>query len=163
MRSLVVVDLKELVEPLLLTVQCLFGRPCGLGFERSMHPLVRAVLLRMTRREALDPKAEADRPKRQRESLARPGDPNGLPLSDRQDRPTKAVLAKDALERTARVRARVRWIRVAGEQASAHVIDDRERITVAVIAEQELPLVVDRHQIVRPSWLAARAQRMCRW
>lgn len=41
------------------------------------------------------------------------------------------------------------------------MIDDGQRVTVAMITEQELSLVVDRHQVVRFDRLAAHAQRMC--
>jgi len=42
------------------------------------------------------------------------------------------------------------------------MIDHRQRVTVAMIAEQELSLVVDRHQVIRFNRLAAHAQRMRR-
>jgi hypothetical protein len=60
-RTLVVVDVPELVEPALLSFLGLLRRPCRLGLERAVHPLVRAVLFRVARHNALD----AD--------LARPG------------------------------------------------------------------------------------------
>jgi hypothetical protein len=41
------------------------------------------------------------------------------------------------------------------------MIDDGERIAVTVVAEEELSLVVDRHQVVRFKRLATHAQRMC--
>src|SRR5436189_263655 len=42
------------------------------------------------------------------------------------------------------------------------MIDHRQGIAIAVIAETELPLVVDGHEVVGFDRLAARAERMCR-
>src|SRR5436190_96754 len=42
------------------------------------------------------------------------------------------------------------------------MIDHRQGIAIAVIAETELPLVVDGHEVVGLDRLAARAERMCR-
>jgi hypothetical protein len=52
---------------------------------------------------------------------------------------------------------------VAGQDVAADVINDGQRIAVAVVAEEELALVVGSHQVVRSSRRGARAQRMKGW
>src|ERR1044071_3341221 len=83
MWPLVVVHVAELVEALLLALHGLLRRPRRFGFERTVHPLVCAVLLRVpgTIRSIRMPRRihQSDR----RETLAKPRDPNGLPLSER--------------------------------------------------------------------------------
>src|SRR4051794_27049336 len=66
------------------------------------------------------------------ESLARPGDPNGLQLYDRiaRGRPYSRKIRSNA----PRVRSFVRRIGVAREQIAAHMIDYGQRVAVAVIA-----------------------------
>jgi hypothetical protein len=51
--------------------------------QRAVRPLVRAALLGVRRHDALDAAAEPDPPNESRESLARPGLPNELLLSER--------------------------------------------------------------------------------
>jgi YD repeat-containing protein len=51
---------------------------------------------------------------------------------------------------------------ITGKKVSADVIDDRERVTVLMIAEKELTFVVDRHQVVRRERDGAAPQGVCR-
>ena len=125
-----------------------------------MHPLVRAVLFGVTGYDAFDPDPEPNPPPRQPRKSCQAGRSERTAIV-RQDRSRQSVLTEDALECTARVRPFARRICIAGEQIAAHMIDNRQRVTVAVIAEEELSLVVDCHQVVRFNWLAAHAQRMC--
>jgi hypothetical protein len=60
MRTLVVVDAPELVEPLLPALHGWLGRPRRLRLERAMHALVCAVLFRMARHDPFDADAEPD-------------------------------------------------------------------------------------------------------
>jgi len=61
-RTFVVVHVTKLVEPLLLTLHGLLRRPGCFRFERAVHPLVCAVLLGVSRHDALDRDAEPDPP-----------------------------------------------------------------------------------------------------
>src|SRR5262245_37827184 len=62
-RSFVIEACAPAIEALLLRRQ-MHGRwLCGLGLERLVHALVTAVLLRMTRRDALVTNAELDQPR----------------------------------------------------------------------------------------------------
>ena len=96
-----------------------------------------------------------------RESRASPGDPKGLPFVG-QDGPRQTVLTENTLEDPPRVSLLGRQKGIAREKVSADVIDDGERVTVLMIAEEELTFVVDRHQIVRCDCDGASPQRMCR-
>jgi hypothetical protein len=51
--TLLVVDTTELIEALLLRTECLGGRNRGVLFQRSMHPFMSAVLLRLPRLDTL--------------------------------------------------------------------------------------------------------------
>jgi hypothetical protein len=56
---------RELVEAVLLLEDVGSRRTGSLGLQRSMHPFVLAVLLRMSGLDALVPDAEAQPPRRQ--------------------------------------------------------------------------------------------------
>jgi hypothetical protein len=64
-RTFVVEDVKELVEASLLLQEVGCSRFGGLFLEREMHAFVTAILLGMTRLDALDADAEAQPPDRQ--------------------------------------------------------------------------------------------------
>src|SRR6185436_11174133 len=160
MRALVVIYVPEFVEALLLELHCQIGRACGFGFERSVHPLVRSVLFGMAGNDPFDGDAEANPPKRE------PGKPCQTRRSERtaivrQDCAREAVFTEDPLECALRMRPFVRRKRIAREQVTAHVIDHGQRIAVAMIAEEEMALVVDRHEVVRLGGLTPYAQWMC--
>src|SRR5947208_10966639 len=95
-----------------------------------------------------------------RESRARPGEPKGLPLSDRIASGWQAKLTEHLLKGALGVLVLGRGKGDAGEQKAADVIDDGERIAVLVVAEQEFALVVDRHQIV---WAVTTARARSGW
>jgi hypothetical protein len=67
------------------------------------------------------------------------------------------MLTEDALERAPRMPLFGGQKGIAREKVPADVIDDRERVPVLMIAEEELALVVDRHQVVRLDRDGARA------
>src|SRR6185295_9723561 len=157
-RPFVVELLAETVEALLLLLEGLLRWAGGLSFERPVHSLVCAVLLRMARHDPLDADADADPPER------KPGESAQARRAERtavirENGPGKAVLAEDALEHLAGVLVLGREEGVAGENVAADVVDDGERIAVAVVAEEELAFVVNGHQVVRRRGRGARAQR----
>jgi hypothetical protein len=86
-------------------------------------------------------------PSESRESLARPGDPNGLPLSARIAR-GRPYIRNTRSKGAARVALFGGTERVTGQNEASDMIHDRQRVTVAVIAETKLSFVVDRHQII---------------
>jgi hypothetical protein len=99
----------------------------------------------MSWHDALDADAEADPPERQSRESTEARRAEGTAVV-RENGPREAVLAKDALERLAGMFMPGRGEGVAGEDVAADVVDDGQRITVAVVTEEELALVIGRHQ-----------------
>src|ERR1051326_4280069 len=161
MRSFVVELVTEPIESLLLLLEGLLGRTRGLRFERSVHPLVCAVLFGMSRHDSLDADAKADPPEREARESAQAWRAERTAVV-RENGPREAVLAKDPLERPAGMFVLGRGEGVAGEDVAADVGEDGQRIAVVVVAEEELTLVVDGHQVIRSGRRGARAQRVKR-
>src|SRR5690349_15754782 len=141
MRPFGVEVVTELIEALLLLLEGLLRRTCGLGLQRAMHPLVSAVLFGMSWHNPLDADAKTNPPERQSGESAQARRAERTAVV-RENGPRKAVLAKDALERAASMFMLGRGEGVAGEDVAADVVDDGKRIAVAVITEEELTLVV---------------------
>src|SRR5581483_505087 len=103
-----------------------------------MHPFVRTILFRMTRDDSFDANSHADPPQRQ------PREPRQSWRSERtaivrKNRARKPILGENTLERTTRVLVPGRLEAFTHHEISAHVINDRKRIAIAVITQQELP------------------------
>src|SRR6202022_2398873 len=96
-RPLVVVDGSEVVEPLLLRRPAIGRRRCGLFLERTMNPLVTAILLRLAGGDPLGRDAELDPPDRQPRQSTHPGRGKRRTVV-RTDRPRQPMLLEDRLE-----------------------------------------------------------------
>src|SRR5262245_20540103 len=97
MRTFVVVLIPEPIEAILLELDVLGRRSCGLGLQRSMHPLVSAVLLRFASLDALVLDPQLHPPYRQpRQSRNRPA-AEGTPVV-RPNSYWQPHLGKDSLK-----------------------------------------------------------------
>jgi len=81
MRAFFVEDPTEGVEAPLLSLEVLFGRTRGVGFERSMHPLVAPVLVRTGGLDEFGPDPELDPADGELREASDGGGCNGYPLS----------------------------------------------------------------------------------
>src|ERR1051326_5100918 len=106
MWPLVVVHVAELVEALLLALHGLLRRPRRFGFERTVHPLVCAVLLRGPGHDPLVSDPEAYPPKRQARNPCQPWRSERTAVV-REDRPRQSVFAEDVLKGTDRKSTRL--------------------------------------------------------
>src|ERR1044071_684376 len=97
-----------------------------------MHPFMSSVLFGMAGDDPFDPDAEADPPQRKSGKPRQSWRSEGAAVI-RQDGQRQTVLAKDDLERSARVRVLGRSKRSAREDEAADVVDDRQGVAVPVI------------------------------
>jgi hypothetical protein len=150
MRTLVVEDLEELVEPSLLLQEISTRWLGGFFLQSAMHTFVTAVLLRMAGLEPFDADAQAKSPDRQLAQIKQ-----GVSGRERNtvvaaDVGRQAALLKKALQYAESVVFPGRGKSLAGEQKAAGVIGDGQRIAVLPIAEQELAFVIGASQFVGP-------------
>jgi len=129
------------VEATLLSPEVSLGRPCGTGFESSVHTLVAAVLLGLAGLDELGEDAEADPPDREPgEAAERVGGEGGAVVG--ADTLGQAVLAEEALEDGSGAFDGWGGEPVATEEEATEAILDGQRIAVEAVARAELALEV---------------------
>lgn len=142
MRPILVVNLDEVIKALLLLQEVEGGRFGGFLFQGQMHALVPAVLLRVAGLDALEADAESEPPDTEpgesEQSIAG-GEGRAVVSPDRTRQP---VVLEDTLEDRERELGSNRLETLAREQIPGPIIGDRERVTVALVAEHELALEV---------------------
>ena len=135
--------------------------PRRLRFEHLMKLLMRAVLLRMSRIDALGHDAQANPPDGERRQAPEAGPAKGRPVVT-PNPIRQAVLGKGPLESRLRHRAGVRRQRIAPQHIPTKSVAQRERVAVAAIAGEKLAFVIDRPHLIGLRDHATWRPRRCR-
>src|SRR6185312_16460668 len=147
-RSFVVKLLEEGIELGLLLKQVGAGWASGFFFERQVHALMPAVLLRMTRPDAFDADAQAKPPHREAREIEQPvGRSEGNAIVG-ADGLRQTTLFEQALKGSKSGILGIRFHSFAQQQITRSMIGNRQRITVALVAEPELAFIVSASQRV---------------
>ena len=123
-------------------------RPDGSGMTLTMHALVAAVLLRMTRLDPFNANTEPEPPDRKFAQVKQ-----GMGRSEGHavvaaNAGRQAALLKKPLKHSESVLFSGRRKSLTGEEITAGMIGDRQRIAVLTIGEQELALVIGAPQFI---------------
>src|SRR5260370_19651285 len=148
--KLVVEDLDELVEPSLLLQKIGSRRLGGFCLQGQMHALMAAVLLRMTRLDPFNANTEPEPPDRKFAQVKQ-----GMGRSEGHavvaaDAGRQAALLKKPLKHSESVVFPGRRKSLTGEEITARMVRDRQRVAVLTIGEQELALVIGAPQFIGP-------------
>jgi hypothetical protein len=147
-RALIVEDLHELVEARLLLKKIAGGRLGSLFLQREMHAFMAAVLLRMAGLDPFDADAQAQPPHRELAQIKQGVSGSEGHTVIAADVGGQATLLKKPLKHSESVLFPGRRKGFTGEQKAAGMVGDRQRITVLVIAEQELSFVIGAPQFI---------------
>lgn len=154
-----VVLLAEGVEAPLLSLQVAGGWTSRLGLERSVHPLVSTVLLRVGGFDELGVNPETDPPDGESREATERGGGEGYPVVGADD-PRKTVLLKEPQEDRACQADRGGRESLTTEEKSAVAVDEGQGEAIDAIPGPELPLEVGGPDIVRVEHRGQRFSRM---
>src|SRR3984893_10733698 len=146
--TFVVEDLDKFVEARLLLKKISGGRLGGLFLQGQMHALMTPILLRMAGLDALNTDPRAEPPHRELAQVEQ-----RMCVSERHtviaaDVGGQAALLKKPLKHCESVLFPGRRKGFTGEQITAGVIGDGQRITVLVITQQEFTFVIGAPQFI---------------
>lgn len=157
--TLVVVSLAEVIEPVLLSLLVRCGRPKGLRLQGSMHPLVAAVLLRMSRLDQLGEDPQANPPDGKPREAPDGGGREWRSVVGADDL-GEPVLPEEALEGRLGELVGRRQKRADVEQVAGEAVRDGQRIAIEAVSGLEVALVVGGpdlvgggHRRCGPSWV----------
>lgn len=149
MRAFHIEFVDEAVETDLVLQHVHLGRARGLLLECEVHALVLAVLLRVARPDAFDGNTEPQPPDgefRQIIEAVGTGEGDAVIASDRLWQATFGKQPAKGLEDRGLLR---RFEGLASKQIARGPVGDRQRVTVATVAELELALEVDTLGVAR--------------
>src|SRR5690606_23894307 len=147
-RPLLVVDRSKPVKRPLLQLRCRAGRLGRFSLQRSVHALMRPVILRLPGPGPLQSNAQADPPDGQLRKPRQRVRPERNSII-RADHLRESVLPEDPLEGNSRSSCAGAGKRLAPQQVATVGVDDRQRITEPRVAKAELAFEVCRPDAVR--------------
>jgi len=147
-RALEIEDFHELIEAGLLLEEVVSGRLGGFFLQGEMHAFVAAILLRMAGLDTFNANAQAEPPDRELAQVKQ-----GMSGSKRNaviaaDVSGQSTLPEKPFKHGKSIVFAGRGESFAAQKISAGMIGDRERVTVLVVAQQELALVIGAPELV---------------
>ncbi len=148
MRTFLVKDFDEVIEAGLLLQEVCSGGLGGFFLQREMHALMAAILLGMARLDPFDTNAQAEPPDRELAQVKQGVSGSEGHAVIAADVGGQAALLKKPFKHSKSVLFAGGRKSLTGEEKTASVIGDRQRIAVLTIPEQELAFVIGAPKLI---------------